>query len=168
MSRRAGAIFDDELAAIAEQISAASGRAFAPGRPQTIGGGCINQAVVLGAGEQRVFVKLNSADLLAMFEAEAAGLAEMAATNSIRVPEPICTGMVAQQAFIAMEHINLGGARGDTAAAGRQLAALHGATRERFGWDRVTTPSAPRRSLTRSTPTGSLSGPSSASDFNSN
>ncbi|MFP4494915.1 MAG: fructosamine kinase family protein [Halochromatium sp.] len=125
--------------AIAERISAASGRAFVPGRPQPIGGGCINQAVVLGAGEQRVFVKLNSADLLAMFEAEAAGLAEMAATNSIRVPAPICTGRIGQQAFIAMEHIDLGGARGDTAAAGRQLAAMHRTTRERFGWDRDNT-----------------------------
>ncbi|MBK5931873.1 fructosamine kinase family protein [Halochromatium salexigens] len=125
--------------AIAEQISAASGRAFAPGRAQRIGGGCINQAVVLGEGDQRVFVKLNGADLLAMFEAEAAGLAEMAATQSIRVPEPICTGLVGDQAFIAMEHIDLGGARGDAAAAGRQLAAMHRATRARFGWARDNT-----------------------------
>ncbi len=125
--------------AIAEQIGAARGRAFEPGRAQAIGGGCINQAVVLGEGEQRVFVKLNSADLLAMFEAEAAGLAEMAATHSIRVPEPICTGRVGHQAFIAMEHIALGGARGDAAAAGRQLAAMHRATRTRFGWERDNT-----------------------------
>lgn len=124
---------------IAEQIAAATGRPFNPGRPQTVGGGCINRAMVLSDGEQRLFVKLNRADLLAMFEAEAAGLAEMAATDSIRVPEPVCTGLAGSEAFIAMEHIELGGGRGETATAGRQLAAMHRATRARFGWDRDNT-----------------------------
>ncbi|MEA3639174.1 MAG: fructosamine kinase family protein [Lamprobacter sp.] len=125
--------------AIVEQINAVSGRQLQPGRPQTIGGGCINQAVVLGEGDQRVFIKLNRADLLAMFEAEAAGLAEMASTQSLRVPEPLCTGVQRGQAFIAMEYIALGGRRGDAVAAGRQLAEMHRATRPRFGWDRDNT-----------------------------
>jgi fructosamine-3-kinase len=125
--------------AIAEQISAASGRAFKPGRPQTVGGGCINRAVVLEDGDQRLFVKLNDANLLAMFEAEADGLAEMAATASIRVPVPVCTGSVGAEAFIAMEHIAMGGGRGDAELAGRKLAAMHRATRERFGWHRDNT-----------------------------
>lgn len=124
---------------IVEQINAASGRCFQLGSPQSIGGGCINQAVVLGLGEQRVFVKLNRGELLSMFEAEAAGLAEMAATKSIRVPEPLCTGLNAGQAFIAMEYIALGGRRRDAGAAGRQLAEMHRATRSRFGWDRDNT-----------------------------
>lgn len=122
--------------AIVEQINAASGRRFQPKSPQAIGGGCINQAVVLGQGEERVFVKLNRVDLLDMFDAEADGLAEMAATKSIRVPEPLCTGLDGKQAFIAMEYIALGGGRGDAIAAGQQLAEMHRATRPRFGWDR--------------------------------
>ncbi|MBK5938617.1 fructosamine kinase family protein [Halochromatium roseum] len=125
--------------AIVDQISAVSGRRLQSGRPQAIGGGCINQAVVLGEAEQRVFIKLNRADLLPMFEAEAAGLSEMAATKSIRVPAPICTGVDGGQAFIAMEYVALGGGRGDAIAAGRQLAAMHRATRPRFGWDRDNT-----------------------------
>lgn len=124
---------------IITQISAATGRDLHAGEPQIVGGGCINQAVVLGQGEERVFVKLNRADLLAMFEAEAAGLAEMAASRSIRVPAPLCTGLEGGQAFIAMEYIPLGRGRGDAAAAGRQLAAMHRCTRERFGWDRDNT-----------------------------
>lgn len=124
---------------IVEQINAASGLSIQAGSSQVIGGGCINQALVLGQGEQRVFVKLNRSDLLSMFEAEAAGLAEMAATKSIRVPEPLCTGLDGGQAFIAMEYIPLGGRRGDASVAGRQLADMHRATRPRFGWDRDNT-----------------------------
>ena len=123
---------------IGAQISAALGRPFSPEQPQNIGGGCINRAVVLGQAEDRAFVKLNRPELAAMFEAEAAGLAAMAATNSIRVPVPICTGVVAGEAFIAMEHIDLR-SNGDDAAAGRQLADMHRSTRKRFGWDRDNT-----------------------------
>jgi fructosamine-3-kinase len=43
------------------------------------------------------------------------------------------------ESFIAMEYIELGGGRGDAAEAGRQLAAMHRCTRERFGWDRDNT-----------------------------
>ena len=124
---------------IADQIATASGGPFSPGRPQTVGGGCINRAVVLDDGQRRLFVKLNAADLVTMFEAEAAGLAEMAATDSIRVPVPVCTGVAGHESFIAMEYIELGGGRGDAAEAGRQLAAMHRCTRERFGWDRDNT-----------------------------
>lgn len=126
--------------AIGDRISAALERPFQPGRPEAVGGGCINSAAVLGSGDERVFVKLNRADRLAMFEAEAAGLAEMAATESIRVPRPICTGTAGAEAFIAMEHMELGRSRrSDPAAAGEQLAAMHRATRARFGWERDNT-----------------------------
>ncbi|NEX16586.1 MAG: hypothetical protein C1943_08160 [Halochromatium sp.] len=124
---------------IAEQITAASGRRCAAGPVQPIGGGCINRAAVLGSGDQRLFVKLNEVGLLAMFEAEAAGLAEMASTQSIRVPMPICTGVAGLESFIAMDFIALGGGRSDAKAAGRQLAAMHRCRRERFGWDRDNT-----------------------------
>jgi fructosamine-3-kinase len=124
---------------IAAQIGAACGRRFDPGRPQPVGGGCINRAVVLGSQGTRFFVKLNAAGQLAMFEAEAAGLAEMAATESIRVPAPLCAGVAGAESFIAMEYIELQGGRGDEVAAGRQLAAMHRVTRERYGWERDNT-----------------------------
>lgn len=129
-----------DWAAIAEQVSSALGAPFRPGSPRPVGGGCINRAAVLTDGAERVFVKLNRADLLPMFEAEAAGLAEIAATGTIRAPRPYCTGVAGADAFIAMEHVDLGGAgRGDVAAAGRQLALMHRCVSDHFGWYRDNT-----------------------------
>ena len=70
-----------------------------------------------------------------MFEAEAAGLAELAAPGAIRVPAPICWGLAGRRSFLVLEHLALGGpTRG--AAAGRQLATLHRTTTPTFGWSR--------------------------------
>lgn len=118
---------------IAEHIGRASGVAFHPSRPDSIGGGCINTAVRLSDGRSRWFVKLNRAALLPMFEAEAAGLEEMADTGTIRVPRPLCLGCAGDQAYLVLEYIDFGGS-GDSAAAGRQLAAMHRHSAGRFGW----------------------------------
>jgi protein-ribulosamine 3-kinase len=94
----------------------------------------------LSDGVHSYFVKLNRGDRLPMFEAEAAGLAELAASRTLRVPTPVCTGLAHDQAFLAMEHIELGGCpAGGGARAGRLLAAMHRCTRDRFGWDRDNT-----------------------------
>jgi fructosamine-3-kinase len=125
---------------IAAQIAAASGRPFTPSAPRHVGGGCINSAVVLADGDTRWFVKLNDASRLDMFEAERDGLHAMGATNSIRVPRPLCCGVAGGQAFIAMEYVPLAGAGGSTAAlAGEQLARMHRSTAERHGWHRHNT-----------------------------
>lgn len=126
---------------ITAHIAAVTGKAFTPEPPRQIGGGCINTAVRLGDGERDYFVKLNDASRLAMFQAEAAGLAALAATNSVRVPAPLCTGVVGAQAYLVMEHIPLSGrARPDSVArAGERLAQLHRATWDRFGWERDNT-----------------------------
>ena len=94
----------------------------------------------LSDGRQHWFVKLNSADRLDMFEAEALGLQEMADTGTIRVPRPLCTGHHAGQSYIVMEYIPLGRGSGKAmAAAGEQLAALHRNTASAFGWHRSNT-----------------------------
>jgi protein-ribulosamine 3-kinase len=125
---------------IAGQIAAAAGEPFDPAPPRNVGGGCINTAVVLSDDQHSYFVKLNRKSLLPMFEAELAGLAEMVATDTIRVPRPLCTGCAGAQSFIAMEHIPMGGRNSDgSARAGRELAAMHRTTRPDFGWDRDNT-----------------------------
>jgi protein-ribulosamine 3-kinase len=125
---------------IAARIGAASDKPFAPAAPRSVGGGCINAAVTLSDGEQTYFVKVNAPNRLPMFEAEAAGLAAIAATATIRVPEPLCTGTAGGQSFIAMEHIALSGRSAQGAVeAGQQLAAMHRASRPDFGWDRDNT-----------------------------
>lgn len=83
-------------------------------------------------------MKFNKADALDMFEAEEAALREMAATQSIRVPHPWCTGVVKGQAFIALEYLEMGG-RGSARTMGEQLARMHQHKAERFGWHRDNT-----------------------------
>ena len=100
-----------------------------------MGGGCINTAVKLSDASQSWFVKLNRAELLPMFEAEAAGLHALSATGSIRTPVPLCSGRVGEQAYLVTEYLALGRPSGNSQAlAGRQLALLHGTTTARFGW----------------------------------
>jgi len=126
--------------AIAADIGSSSGQRFDPGTPRSVGGGCINRAYCLGSGTRSYFVKLNGADRLPMFEAEAEGLREMADTHTIRVPLPLCTGTTDGHSYIAMEHLALGGYRsGSAREAGLQLAAMHRSSRSEFGWDRDNT-----------------------------
>jgi fructosamine-3-kinase len=126
--------------AIARAISQATGESFKPQSRQDVSGGCINNTEILDGGGRRYFVKSNDAARLAMFEAEAAGLAEIAKSNSVRVPRPICTGRHGGQAYLVLEYLEFGGG-GDKADAllGRQLAAMHRATHARFGWQRDNT-----------------------------
>ncbi len=125
---------------IEQRIAAATGSAFTGAEPAPVGGGCINRAYRLEGGGRRFFVKLNDADRLEMFEAEAAGLAELAAAGAVRVPRPICLGAESGQSFLVLEYLEL---HGDGAAAeerlGRELAALHRVTRPRYGWARDNT-----------------------------
>lgn len=120
---------------IAAAIAAATGQPCQPQSRQELGGGCINRAFVLRDGSRAWFVKLNSARRLDMFAAEAAGLEALAAAEAIRVPRPLCVGTAGDEAFLALEFIAFGRAGPQSpASAGRQLAALHRQTQDRFGW----------------------------------
>lgn len=123
---------------IAVQITRVTGQGFTPASPRGVGGGCINESVVLADGQRRFFVKTNTAARLAMFEAEAEGLAAIAVTASVRVPRPVCHGVAGERSYLVLEYLDLGGHGGDEAL-GRALAAMHGHTAERFGWHRDNT-----------------------------
>jgi protein-ribulosamine 3-kinase len=124
--------------AIAEHIGAATSTIFKVKGKRSVGGGCINTATILSDGDQGYFVKLNSSDRLTMFQAEAEGLAALAAPGAIQVPGPICTGTTGQQSYLVTELVDLSG-RLDGARAGHQLAALHRTTAATFGWHRDNT-----------------------------
>lgn len=125
---------------LARHITTATGRAFTPVSQQDVGGGCINRALVLESGAQRYFVKLNSVERLPMFEAEAEGLREIAATNTVRVPLPVCGGVAANQAFLVLEYLPLRGADAQAQERlGRELAQMHRAAARHFGWRRDNT-----------------------------
>lgn len=99
-----------------------------------VGGGSINQAWKIHDQQQRTwFVKQNHKHLLPMFEAEYKGLQEIADSQTIRVPNPLCTGVTQQHAFLVMEYIAFHGT--PTAEhLGQQLATLHHTTQSHFGW----------------------------------
>lgn len=127
-------------AAIARAISEVTGMAFEPEHESPAGGGSINRVSMLAGGGQRYFVKLNSASRLDMFEAEAEGLAEITATDTVRAPAPVCHGTADGQAYLVLEYLDLEAAT-DTHAEtlGRQLADMHRHRADRFGWHRDNT-----------------------------
>jgi len=120
---------------IAQQISIATGNPFVVRSAQSISGGCINNASVLQDNDRRYFIKLNKAARMAMFEAEAAGLNEIALTRTVRVPEAICWGTANGHAYLALEYLDIGGTDSlNQERLGRQLAQMHRFTHEKYGW----------------------------------
>ena len=119
------------LADISTAIHDATHRPFTLRNSTSVGGGCINEAYQLeGIDSSRYFLKLNDAQHLTMFVAEAQGLATIAATNTIRVPHAIAHGSTNGQSYLVLEHLELG-SRGDAKLLGEQLAALHRCTSEK-------------------------------------
>ena len=123
--------------AIAADISAAIHAPFILHTQRPVSGGDVNAAYVIAdRNGAQYFVKLNTTARISMFEAEAAGLREIAQTKIIRVPQPICWGTGESSAYLAMEYIEL--ASNSTAQnqvrLGHQLAQLHRVTAPRYGW----------------------------------
>lgn len=114
-------------------IQAATGAVFPIQRVTPVGGGCINAAWRIESGATRYFVKTNTAAKLQMFEAEASGLAALAASHTLRVPRPINSGAAGNAAFLVLEWLDLDG-HGSAAQLGQQLAALHRTSAPRFGF----------------------------------
>ena len=125
--------------AIAVDLTRATGLPFAVSRAEPTVGGSINRAFRLDGDGQRFFVKLNVAGRLGMFEAELAGLEELAAAKAVRVPVPICCGSDALFSWIVLEHLELGNGTPGLAPLGTQLALLHRCSAANFGWDRDNT-----------------------------
>jgi protein-ribulosamine 3-kinase len=117
------------------QIESTAGTAFKLLNARPLAGGDINSAYCLQGADKSYFVKLNRADTIAMFAAEAAGLTELAATKTVRVPCPIVHGISAQHAFLVLEYIEFGSSRRTSDRQfGQQLALLHQQVQPYFGW----------------------------------
>ncbi|MES9906458.1 MAG: fructosamine kinase family protein [Sedimenticola sp.] len=129
---------------IAAQISSITGSEFKPQSPDRMGGGCINKSVRLCDGSRCYFVKFNQAQMLGMFEEEQAGLEALAATHTLRIPQPLCSGVAGGDAYLVLEYIPLSSS-GDSEAAGRLLATMHRHTHKLFGWERDNTIGANRQ-----------------------
>lgn len=124
-----------QFSSIISEIEKATGKNLNNANVTSIGGGCINSAFRLDNGSVSYFIKVNSPQLASMFEAEAHGLHEMLATNSVRVPEVIGYGVADGHSYLALEYIPLGSLRGNASALmGEQLARMHRTPQPYFGW----------------------------------
>ena len=120
---------------LAQLITAATGQPFHVAGWTGQAGGCINRAArVEGRDGRCFFVKVNDAARRSMFEAEAAGLLELAAAGAVRVPQPVGVGSTQTESFLILEYLPLKRGADAPAELGQQLAALHRTTRPNYGW----------------------------------
>ena len=112
----------------------------AEGRPpgidsrNPVGGGCINQAYRLEGRHNRYFVKLNQAEALPMFVAEADGLAALAECRALQIPRPVCRGATDHQSYLVLEWLDISSpGRDGWQALGSALAKLHRIIGSGFG-----------------------------------
>ena len=117
------------------QVGEQTGLRLSRDNVRQIGGGSIHHAYRLQGDSGAVFMKLNTPDQLAGFEAEAMGLEALAATNTLRVPRVLGCGQAHQKAYLLLEWLDLTGSSaigGDSL--GKGLAALHRHTGKAFGF----------------------------------
>lgn len=112
-----------------------------PSGTRSVGGGSINRSYKITALDGATyFLKTNRASALDMFEAEHAGLQELAKAAAIRVPAVIAVAIADDTAFLLMEYLDL---RGGSGAAGERLGSLlamqHRCTQAEYGWGRDNT-----------------------------
>jgi protein-ribulosamine 3-kinase len=93
---------------VSEQIEAATGQPFKVVSAHVLSGGDINSAFRLQGVDNAYFVKINRADLVSMFEAEFAGLQDLAKTQTVRVPTPVVCGKTAEHSFLVLESLEFG------------------------------------------------------------
>jgi fructosamine-3-kinase len=125
--------------AIANQISRSTGQPFQASHRRPVGGGSINQAYAVSDNNAAYFVKLNDASRVNMFAAEALGLRQIADTNTIRVPRPVCWGTEGSSSYLVLEWLDLGYHQ-SWHEMGKQLAAMHRVVSSKgFGWEQNNT-----------------------------
>ena len=125
---------------VERSIREASGAPFAIESRSGAGAGCINECHVVRGRGRAYFVKLNAPERKDMFAAEAAGLEEIASTQTVRVPQPVCHRATREASWIVLEYLDLKPPTGDAwRSLGTHLARLHKVTAPSHGWKRDNT-----------------------------
>jgi len=103
----------------------------------SLGGGCINNAVKVETNVGDLFIKWNQAKKYpGMFESEAQGLQLLRSAGEIHIPEVIAHDEIHDTAFLILEFVEPGRTvAGFWEDFGRSLANLHKHTNELFGLD---------------------------------
>jgi fructosamine-3-kinase len=121
---------------IGPELARLTGRVCAPAPERRVGGGNISSAYAWRCGAELLFVKTGPPAMAAAFAAEARGLALLEAAAALRVPRVRARGAAGNEAFLALEWLELRPPDAQCAArAGTQLAALHAHVGPRFGLD---------------------------------
>ena len=127
-----------DWALLGDAISEVIAEPFVIIKNNAVGGGCINAAYSIESKNNRYFVKLNAKNKHCMFEAEAAGLAELSKADAMRVPNVICTGVIGSESYIVLENLNLS-THGSMQEFASQLVKQHRVTQKQFGWQQDNT-----------------------------
>lgn len=121
--------------AIASAIGAAENTSFAATQIDTVVGGSIHSAWLVGDGQRRYFVKTGGPGARPMFDAEAAGLAALAAAEAVRTPRVVTRGESSSTAFLVLEALTLEPLKAQAATRlGEALAQLHRQQGKAYGW----------------------------------
>ncbi len=116
---------------IGAEIEAQTGERI--GQTSRVSGGCIHTAVRIETERSTYFVKYGDPASGAMFETEAAALAEIERTRTVRVPTVIARG----NCWLMLEWLEPGNpGRKEWLGFGSALARLHQVKNQRFGWSR--------------------------------
>lgn len=124
-----------DIGAIAAAIGECTQAQFHPVSITPVSGGSIHRAWQLDDGRRRYFVKTGPPAAAPMFAAEAQGLRALSAAAVVATPTFITRGQSAGEAFLVLEHLELGSL--DPAAGaklGTALAQLHRVRGDAFGW----------------------------------
>jgi protein-ribulosamine 3-kinase len=125
---------------LATALTKALAREVVASSERRVFGGSINQCSGFETSSGPIFVKHGGADCLPVFEAEAAGLVELARAKALRIPNVLAVSIADETAFLVLEWIDLVPATARSQQLlGERLALQHRVTRDRFGWDRDNT-----------------------------
>ncbi|MGI9245958.1 MAG: fructosamine kinase family protein [Steroidobacteraceae bacterium] len=130
-------------AVVGRWLSERTGRRHAGQPAEAVHGGSINRCVRWPADGGDTFLKLADASNLPTYEAEAAGLAELRAARTLRVPAVLAFGVAGDHALLALEWLEFSALVADQAEVQRRLAealaAQHRVLAPAFGWSRDNT-----------------------------
>ena len=87
------------------QLSLTLGQQFEVDEKTPIDGGDINECYAISSGNIRFFVKVNSRENLAIYEAEAEGLRHLANSGVVSVPQVIYIGVIKEKAVLVLDYI---------------------------------------------------------------
>jgi protein-ribulosamine 3-kinase len=116
-------------------ITDASGQTFHTLKSMPVGGGCIGDSYRLKGRDRDYFVKCLPAPSQAVLDAEIAGLQAILATHTVAAPHPLCCDVVANQAVLVLEWLEMQALGGGSARnLGQKLAEMHAIAQPYFGW----------------------------------